>query len=104
MLVEETKVIDVPARQEQKTTATITCDGCGVKASRFYKGETDWELNGEHQMRETAIQSTLGYNYPEGGDWTTKFYNVCPECMEKTVFPALAVLFGHPPCEKGGGH
>jgi hypothetical protein len=86
-----------------ETTKPVTCEVlvevvCEMCTRSYRNTDTDWVGQGGEVMcwdarpytiSKTALFVAEGSNYPEGGYATTRYVDICPECMETKVFPWL---------------
>ena len=99
MRIEKTRVVP---EKEEKYTAEILCDICGAKSPQHRWDPADW---GEdcYDVEEVEIRYKTGSSYPEGVSGEEIFFDICPECFEEKVLPALAAL-GASPQEREWDH
>lgn len=81
----ETKTEVIPERTQERHR--IVCDLCN-KA-------TDWQQDWTSDMyaiAETEIRLSTGTRYPECSNREDTVFDVCPECFQGKVIPALVAL------------
>ena len=72
---------EVPARTTQ-VQIELTCDLCGVKASRH----SGWQTFDDNAL-ETTVEWKDGNSYPEGGSGTEIKIDICPKCFLERLVP-----------------
>ena len=60
----------------------LQCDACGKKTEGDDWGR-DWNTS------EVTISIATGESYPECGSKTTREWDLCPECFDAHIRPAL---------------
>lgn len=61
------------------------CDLCGFET---YAKDEKWSTS-PYNILETEVKIKEGKNYPEGGDWVEKFFDICPQCFKEKLIPWL---------------
>ena len=81
----QTKTVDVTVME------FVKCDFCGadvpkLSANGDWKNEVDWTTGG-FEVCETEISFREGDSYPEGGNWITLRFDICPKCFKEKLIP-----------------
>jgi hypothetical protein len=67
---------------EDTVTVSITCDLCGRESQR----PDGWGKDA-FDVRSVTIEAVEGYSFPEGGDYETTGYDLCPDCFWSRLVP-----------------
>jgi hypothetical protein len=88
------KMVTPEPRRPYEDVDKISCDLCGSEArgeahhlTRHGDGGS-WE--GGWDFHDVCVAVSRGFTYPECGESTTEFYDICPDCFRKVLMPFLA--------------
>jgi hypothetical protein len=86
---------EVVPESTRKVLKKVVCDLCGREGNGF-----DVWAKSHYDIKETNVLAEVsfddGYSYPEGGEKTTIYFDICPDCFMKVLVPFLE--------EKGVAH
>ena len=87
-----TKKTDFKTEVVEKTTTTVCCDLCGMKATnaRSCCGAGNVWSDAPNDVLETDIRFRLGSRFPGGGSGISTVVDLCPTCFRTKLLPWLA--------------
>lgn len=88
MAVKREKV-SIPAKEEMRQVAVI-CDSCGKQSKQYDSWGNDC-----YDIEEVKIQYKSGANYPEGGSGDKTVIDLCPDCFQTKLIPAMEAIGIH---------
>ena len=90
-----TKIVKIPAT-EKVCTDYFKCDLCGDTTN----DHQNWNGQSTYSIDETIIKMIVtrrsGDYYPDGGNSTTTYLDICPRCFDTRLIPWFKEQGGKP--------
>lgn len=91
-----------PARTVVEVVSRV-CDLCGCETD----DDREWPKKpnpgcSPHKVRRVEISMEIGDRFDGGGDVKETSFDVCPECFQDKLIPAMAALGAKPSVEDRG--
>lgn len=85
------KNVIVPAKTV-KTLDKVICDICKKEGTNYWNEGNKW-VKGNYCVNNTIIEHKIGNDYgADGKDIITKYFDICNDCFDNKVVPALESL------------
>ena len=78
---------------EKEEVVSVACDLCGKKVRTPYR-PTEWSTE-IYRVDEVTIEHKRGSSFPENGSGTYRRFDICADCFESRVVPAIEALGAH---------